>query len=115
MEEKINPGQDITTESLISLGQYVIEALEHPDNEIDIKSDIIDALKKEVAITKRFMGKISQDDKELKKIVSYFNRQKEIVDEVIQRPHLKQDIEFTGKFIISNQKRVNEILNNSLK
>lgn len=110
MEEKNSREQDITKEDLTSLGQYVIKALEHPDNEIDIKSDILNSLKKEVTLTKRFMGDISQDDAELKKIVSYFNRQKEIVDEVILTPHLKQDIEFTTKFVASNQKRINVIL-----
>ncbi|MBU1343608.1 MAG: hypothetical protein KKE44_19505 [Proteobacteria bacterium] len=111
MEEKENLKLDLTIEKLISLGQYAIDALEHPDNEIEIRPDMLNALKGQVTLTRRFTGKIPQDDEELNKLVFYFTHQKEIVDEVVQRPHLKQDIEFTAKFIMSNQKRVNEILN----
>jgi hypothetical protein len=35
---------------------------------------------------------------------------KKIVDEAVLRPYLRQGIEFTAKFIASNQKCVNEIL-----
>ncbi|MCP3876224.1 MAG: hypothetical protein GY699_24160 [Desulfobacteraceae bacterium] len=110
MEEKSNQNQELTIEKLLSLGQYTIAALENPDNEVDIKSEVLNDLKQEVIITKRFHGSIPQENAELNKMVSYFKRQEEIVDEVIQRPQLQQDIEFTAKFISSNQKRLNEIL-----
>ena len=110
MDSKNNRNQELSTKNLISLGQYLIDALENPDYGIDIRSDMIDTLKKEVTITRRFIGSITQDNTELNKMVSYFKRQIDIVDEVILKPHLKQDIEFTTKFIISNQKRINEII-----
>ena len=106
-----NTNRKLTLKDLLSIGEYTIEALEHPDHEVDIKSGVLDSLKREVTATKRFHGNIPQENEELKKIVSYFKRQEEIVDEVIQRPQLQQDIEFTAKFIASNQKRLNEILN----
>ncbi len=110
MDSKNSRNKELSTEDLVSLGQYLIDVLENTDYEIDIKSDMIDNLKKEVTITRRFIGNITQDNTELNKIVSYFKRQKDIVDEVILKPHLKQDIEFTTKFIISNQKKINEII-----
>lgn len=100
----------LTIEDLISLGQYVINVVEDRNNEIDIKPEVINALKKEVLFTKRFIGDIPQDDPELNKMVAFFKRQKPIVDEVIQKPHLTLDIEFTVKFIASNQCRINDIL-----
>lgn len=115
MAKKNSNQQDITLKELISLGKYVVHAMENPDNEIDIRWDILDTLKKEVTFTERFMGSVPQDDPELMKIISYFNRQTEIVDEVILRPHMKQEIEFTVKFITSNQKRINTILNDASK
>lgn len=115
MENENSREPALTKEKLISLGKYAIEALEDPDNEIDIRSDMLAALKKEVTFTSRHAGAIPQDDPELNKIVSYFTRQKEIVDEVVSRPHLKMDIEFSVKYITSNQKRVNEILSNTGK
>lgn len=36
--------------------------------------------------------------------LSYVNHQKSVANEVVQHPHLKQDIEFTAEFITSNQK-----------
>ena len=100
----------LTKEVLISLGQYVIDAVDNPNNEIDIKAEVLNTLKKEVLYTKRFIGDIPQDNSELNKMASFFKRQKQIVDEVIQKPHLTLDIEFTVKFIASNQCRINEIL-----
>jgi len=100
-----------TLANLISLGQYAIDTIEDPNSEIDIRPEIINGLKKEVTITKRFIGDIPQDDPELEKILSHFKRHEEIVDEVAGRPHMKLDIEFTVRFITSNQRRINEILN----
>ena len=112
MDDKTTTDQDLTLSKLLSIGEYTIKALEHPDNEVDIKPEILNALKTEVTVTKRFHGEIPQEHSELNKMVSYFKRQEEIVDEVIRRPQLQQDIEFTAKFIASNQKRLNEILQN---
>jgi hypothetical protein len=115
MNLKNNRNQELNTKDLTFLGQYLIDALENPDYEIDLRSDMINTLKKEVTITRRLIENITQEDAELKKIASYFKRQKDIIDEVVLKPHLQQDIEFTTKFIISNQKRINEIINNNLE
>ena len=101
---------DLAISDLFYLGQYTIDTIEDPKNEIDIKSDVLSDLKKEVTITKRIISDVPQDDPELNKIISYFKRHKEIVDEVIQKPQNKPDIEFTVRFITSNQRRINEIL-----
>ena len=98
--------------NLIDLGQYAIKTIEDTKNEIDIRAEILNDLKRELTTTKRFMGDVPQDDPDLNKILSYFNRHKEIVDEVVKKPHLKMDIEFTIRFIASNQQRINEILKN---
>ena len=97
---------------LIDLGQYAVRTIEDTKNGIEIKAEILNDLKKEITITKRFMGEVPQDDSDLNKTVSYFNRHKEIVDEVVKNPNLKMDIEFTIRFIASNQRRINEILKN---
>ena len=96
---------------LISLGQYTIDTIEDSKNEIEIKPEILNDLKKEVTITKRVISDVPQNDPELNKIVSYFKKHKEIVDEVAQEPLINMDIEFTIRFIASNQRRINEILN----
>ena len=101
---------EFKTTDLIHLGQYTIDTIEDPENEIDIKPEIINSLKKEITFTKRFIGAIPQGHAELENIVSYFARQREIVDEVVKRPYVKPDIEFTVKFIASNQRRINSIL-----
>lgn len=96
---------------LIYLGQYTIDTIEDSKNEIAIKPEILNDLKKEVTITKRVISDVPQNDPELNKIVSYFKKHKEIVDEVAQKPMMNMDIEFTIRFIASNQRRINEILN----
>ena len=110
MEDKKDRTNELTATTLTSLGEYAIHELEHPKNEVDIRSDMLQELKKEVTLTKRFTGAIPQDDPDLENMASYFNRQKEIVDEVVEKPHVKADIEFTIKFITSNQQRINTIL-----
>lgn len=97
---------------LFSLGEYTIHTIEDPENEIDIRPDILEGLKKEVTRTKRMISSVPQDNPELDKIVSYFRKHRTIVDEVAQRPLIQMDIEFTVRFITSNQKRINEILKN---
>jgi len=101
---------DLAISDLLYLGQYTIDTIEDPKNEIDIKPEALSDLTKEVTITKRIISDVPQDDPELNKIVSYFKRHKEIVDEVIQKPLIELDIEFTVRFITSNQRRINEIL-----
>ncbi len=103
---------DITIAKLTSLGQYTIDVIDNLKNKIKINPDIINNLKKEVTVTKRYIGKIPQDDPELNQIVSYFTNQNEIVDEVAAKPDMKRDIEYTVRFITSNQLRINEILLN---
>ena len=102
---------ELTLNELFHLGQYAIDAVESPTSEVDIKPQILENLKNEVTITKRMMNaKIPQDHPELNKIVSYFKNHQSIVDEVLKKPLINLDIEFTLKFIASNQKRINEIL-----
>lgn len=100
----------LTLEDLYSLGQYAIDTIEDPRNEIDIKPEIVNDLKKEVTRTKRMISQVPQDNPELDKIVSYFKKHRTIVDEVAQKPLISMDIEFTVRFITSNQRRINEIL-----
>ncbi len=100
----------LTKENLLFLGQYIINSIENPENEIDLKPEVLSTLKKEVLYTKRYNGDIPQDSPDLKRVVSFFDRQKAVVDEVVASPHVKLDIEFTIKFIASNQCRINEIL-----
>lgn len=95
---------------LFSLGEYTIRTIEDPKNEIDIRPEILEDLKKEVTRTKRMISDVPQDDAELNKMVSYFRKHRTIVDEVAQKPLIPMDIEFTVRFIASNQRRINEIL-----
>jgi len=101
---------DLVISDLFYLGQYTIDIIEDPKNEIDIKPEVLSDLKKEVTITKRIITDVPQDDPDLNKIVFYFKRHKEIVNEVIQKPLIKLDIEFTVRFITSNQRRINDVL-----
>lgn len=100
----------LTIHDLYHLGQFTIETVEDPNNEIDIKPDVLNDLKREVTATKRISAEVPQDNTELNKIVSFFQRHKEIVAEVSQKPLINMDIEFTVRFIASNQRRINEIL-----
>jgi len=101
----------LTKNKLLFLGQYVIDSIENPENEIDFESEILAGLKEEVVFTRRYNGDIPQDNPDLNRIVSFFDRQKKVVNEVVERPHVKLDIDFTIKFIASNQNRINKILN----
>lgn len=100
----------LTLEDLYSLGQYTVHIIEDPRNEIDIRPQILSDLKQEVARTKRMISDVPQDNQELDTLVSYFKKHRSIVDEVAQQPLMRMDIEFTVRFITSNQKRINEIL-----
>ncbi len=102
---------DLVLADLVYLGQYTIDTIEDSRNEIDIKPEILNDLKREITATKRVISDVPQNDPELNKIVSYFKKHKEIVDEVAQKPLINMDIEFTIRFICSNQHRINEILN----
>ncbi len=102
---------DLAIADLVYLGQYTIDTIEDSKNEIDIKPDILNDLKREVTVTKRVISAVPKNDPELNKIVSYLKKHKEIVDEVAQKPLINMDIEFTVRFICSNQHRINEILN----
>ncbi len=101
---------DLAIADLVYLGQYTIDTIEDLKNEIDIKPEILNALKREVTTTKRVISDVPQNDSELNKIVSFLKKHKEIVDEVAQKPLINMDIEFTVRFITSNQYRINEIL-----
>ena len=100
----------LSLKELYDLGQYTIDTIEDPKSEIDIRPEIINDLKKEVTRTKRMVSDIPQEDAELNKIVSYFKKHRAIVDEVARKPLISMDIEFTVRFITSNQQRINEIL-----
>ncbi len=100
----------LSLKDLYSLGQYTIGIIEDPKNEIDIRPEILNKLKREVTATKRVISEVPQDNLELNKLVSYFKKHKTIVDEVAQKPLIGMDIEFTLRFITSNQRRINEIL-----
>lgn len=100
----------LSINDLYALGEYTIGVVEHPDSEIDIRPEVLNELKKQVTLTKRITADIPQDDPELNKIISYFQRHREIVDEVAKKPLINLDIEFTVRFIASNQRRINEIL-----
>ena len=101
---------DLTLPDLCYLAQYTIDTIENPRNEIDVNQALLNDLKKELTTTKRVHSLIPQDNSDLNKIVSYLKKHKEIVDEVVQKPLIKMDIEFTLRFITSNQKRINAIL-----
>jgi hypothetical protein len=100
----------LSLKDLYDLGQYTVDTIEDPRNEIDIRPEILNDLKKEVTRTKRMISDIPQDNPELKNIVSFFKKHRAIVDEVAQKPLISMDIEFTARFITSNQRRINEIL-----
>lgn len=100
----------LSLKDLYDLGQYTINTIEDPRSEIDIRPEILNELKKEVTRTKRMISKVPQDDTDLNQIVSYFKKHRGIVDEVAQKPLISMDIEFTVRFITSNQRRINEIL-----
>jgi hypothetical protein len=108
--KKDGDGMGLVIADLASLGQYTIDAIEDSQNEIDIKPEILNDLKKEVTATKRVIKDVPQNDPELNKIVSYFRKHRKIVDEVTQKPLVNMDIEFTIRFVCSNQRRINEIL-----
>jgi len=101
---------DLTLSDLLHLAQYTIDTIENPKNEIDVNQILLNALKQELTHTKRVNSPVPQNNAELNKMVSYFKKHKEIVDEVVQPPLIKMDIEFTLRFITSNQKQINELL-----
>ena len=101
---------DLKLSDLFYLAQYTIDTIENPRNEVDVNHVLLNELKQELTRTRRVHSSIPQSNNELNKMVSYFKKHKEIVDEVVQKPVIKMDIDFTLRFITSNQKKINEII-----